>query len=391
MVLKDSKWDKKAKYKYMKKHGLSSKPAETSKVTPRWTSKKTPGREHNRVDLKDSDDEWDSDVDEALINHFYPSLQAGEALSMEHKLKIKEQILRELGKEEEEGEAEEPKLDKERDGIYLGTEENEAAAARTATAKFNLEEFISSVERKPAKSKKLLKNKISDNFLEEYGLDSYHYKKNTRCDDDFLEKRSHVRDKDILSRLNFGDFDEYEIGKGLHAPKEATSRSLTAAEREEEEKRQRLVREDTFYREIKRRFGDKAEARPKVLDLNNFDAGDANQLDRLRARIERGEDAKDDEERQYLLDEDIDVLLAGSMGKLGVDVPEPELELEPEQQRQLLAGCSMGQFGVEVPEPAPLHRRTSAAADTKSDNKPSRTDKTDKTDVETSFIDGLLD
>ncbi|KAI5965742.1 uncharacterized protein KGF55_001105 [Candida pseudojiufengensis] len=298
MVLKNSKWDKKAKYKFLKKHGLNTKPNDQqTEVSPKWTTKKKVSS-NDKVQLEDSDDEWDSDVDEALINHFYPQLGTDEGLTREHKIKIKQQILKDLENDDnsEVEEIEEPSQEKEElDGIYLGTNQE---APEEKPLKFNLEEFISSVKTKP-KTKKVLKNKMSDNFLEEYGLESYEQlNRNTDDYNDIYNKKTkNKKNEELFSRLN--EFQEVELGKEKQI--DVKLRSMTEVEKEEELNRAKVIKENQFYQELKKKFEDKQPKANKILDVNNF-KGDDSQLSYLREKLTR-------EDETDTLEDDINELL----------------------------------------------------------------------------------
>ncbi|WLF80189.1 hypothetical protein PVL30_003965 [Lodderomyces elongisporus] len=320
MVLKNSKWDKQAKYKYMKKHGLKTSRPKDSVVTPKWSGKKA-GKDGDarKITLEDSDEEeeeeeeeeWDSDVDEALINHFYPQLDKGESLTIEQKLKIKQQILNdlqnsnaspELDANDKEGKREEI------DGIYLGQasdgqiskglepgqgqrqDQSQSNPALPQNPSFNLQDFINSIEKKPNKNKKLLKNKFSENFLEEYGLESYNYGKDD-YNKMYEERQKSSHSKNLLNELTSRGIDEYEIGQSIDKQKQSI-RSLTEEEKEEEKRRRALMESDNFYKEIKRKFGaQEGNAKKKVLELNNFNSSDLSQLQRLQEKLEKGDDA----------------------------------------------------------------------------------------------------
>ncbi|KAI5955131.1 hypothetical protein KGF54_001692 [Candida jiufengensis] len=339
MVLKNSKWDKKAKYKFMKKHGLSNKPPtdQSQIVTPKWSTKKQGTSDKNKIQLEDSDDEWDSDVDEALINHFYPQLNTDEELSLEHKIKIKQQILRDLENEDQSGDEEidddeENEEEEELDGIYLGEKKE---AVKEKAPKFNLEEFINNIDRKP-KNKKLLKNKMSDNFLEEYGLESYDQlsRKKDDYNDIYNEKIKKKQNEKMFSKLN--EFQEFELGK--EKPKESNIRTLTEDEKQEDLKRAKLIEENKFYQEIKRKFEDKKPQRNKILDINNF-RGDESQLSYLNEKIAR-------EEGKDTFEDDIDQLLGRDTDQKEININDDDddvtemlnnlnMKSKPKQQNQL--------------------------------------------------------
>ncbi|CAI5759289.1 unnamed protein product [Candida verbasci] len=254
MVLKNSKYDKIAKLKYMKKHGIKKETRKDDGVKPKWSSKKKTDPNKNKIKLEDSDDEWDSDVDEALINHFYPTLKESEELTKEQKIKIKEQILKDLEKEEEDGS--EPEKE-EIEGIYLGTEPE-----AKPKEKFNLEEFVESLDLKPKKNRKMLSNKFSDNLLEEYGLDSYSTKKDNDYNDIYNSKQKK------LVHLDTDQLDEFVIGEPV---KDTTNiRTLTEDEIKQQEERNKKIKQESFYKDLKSKFTDKSQKKGKVLEIDNL-------------------------------------------------------------------------------------------------------------------------
>ncbi|RLV93267.1 hypothetical protein JA1_002615 [Spathaspora sp. JA1] len=288
MVLKNSKWDKKAKYKFMKKHGISSSNSNSEpkqKTHTKWSSK-IQSIDSNRIKLEDSEDEWDSDIDDALLEHFYPSLSEQE-LTLEQKIKLKQQILTEIENQEDE-EPEEEKEEEEIDGIYLGSSENQAKEMAPAPpAKFNLDEFISNIDSTKSKSKnrKLLSNKISNNFLEEYGLSSYN--ELNKDNDDYNDLYHEKQRKEIHKHIDPSKLDGFIIGQSSlldvnENQKKSNIRTLTQEEIEQDEKRKKLEEEEKFYRQIRSKFGDKPQQRSKVIEINNFNVSDKFQLnDRL--------------------------------------------------------------------------------------------------------------
>ncbi|KGR16221.1 hypothetical protein I503_03446 [Candida albicans SC5314] len=364
MVLKNSKWDKKAKYKYLKKHNIL--PTKTEKdnanTTPstKWSSKKKPIDNHTTgVTLEDSDDEWDSDIDDALINHFYPQLSENDELTIEQKKKIKSQILANLDKDNEEEEKEKEKekegkesientIEDELDGIYLGSDDTNKLKElkpniNGADSKFDLEEFINNLDIKPKKNKrKLLHNKISDNFLEEYGLSSYQ-ELNRNVDDynSIYEKKQ----KELLTRNNLNNIpieklDGFIIGESSLIDKiNTTDKSknikksniqiLTNDEKQKDIDRQKLIEQENFYRQIKNKFNNnddnvnKSNKLGKILEINNFDNNDVDQLAYLNNKILQNDNSK----ATTTLDNDLDLLLGiSSDGKDDVDKVESNVK-----------------------------------------------------------------
>ncbi|EGW30785.1 uncharacterized protein SPAPADRAFT_72710 [Spathaspora passalidarum NRRL Y-27907] len=281
MVLKNSKWDKKAKYKFMKKHGIKPATPSQPKVHTKWTSKKQSGTS-NRILLEDSDDDWDSDVDDALLEHFYPSLSDQE-LTHEQKIKLKQQIMTEIQQQEQEDNGEGDKEDEEEelDGIYLGSAENqEKEMTPAAPAKFNLEEFINNVQGGKPKSRKLLSNKISDNFLEEYGLESYNQLKKDSDDyNDLYYDKQKEKNKNI-KYIDPAKLDGFIIGESSldeRSNAKSSIRELTQQEKEQDEQRKKLVEEEKFYSQIKSKFGNK-QPQNKVIEINNYSVDNKLQL-----------------------------------------------------------------------------------------------------------------
>lgn len=326
MVLKNSKWDKKAKYKYMKKHDILPKKSQKDEdgqpmARPKWSSKKKTTDNKDKIILEDSEDEWDSDVDDALINHFYPQLSENEELTMEQKIKIKQQILNNLQEQEEQEEQtgdqenQDEKKEEELDGIYLGSEENKEKEMKSDSndpIKFNLQEFMRNLDIKPKKSRKILKNKMSDNFLEEYGISSY--KDLNKDQDDYNDMYIKKQQEKIRSNINYipnEKLDGFIIGESTISSIDEKSkpnyvksniRQLTEEEKQQDEERRKLVDQQLFYNTIRNKFDDNQlqnKSKAKVIDINNFNSND---LGKLNERI-----AKDKPTGN--LDSDIDFLL----------------------------------------------------------------------------------
>lgn len=328
MVLKNSKWDKKAKYKYMKKHGILPKKNKNDNEEnqglsrPKWSSKKKTIDNQEKIILEDSEDEWDSDVDEALINHFYPQLSENEELTIEQKIKIKQQILTDIAQQQEQEENSDSHDEKEEelDGIYLGSEENKHEEMKSESkepAKFNLQEFMDNLEIKPKKNRKMLKNKMSDNFLEDYGLTSY--KDLNRNQDDYNDLYIKKQQEKIKSSINYipnDKLDGFVIGESTVSmindkskPNNTKSdiRQLTEEEKQQDEERQKLVEQQLFYNNIRNKFDDvqqQKKPKAKIIDINNFNNND---LGKLNDKISKDRATTD-------LDSDIDFLL-GIEGK----------------------------------------------------------------------------
>lgn len=306
MVLHKSKWDRKAKIQYLKKHGIQ-KPAEPTVVRPKWSGKKTEDPKRTLV-LDDSDSDWDSD-DEALVNHIYP--QIGEQqLTVEQKMKIKKQIIagiveNEAKEKEEKEELENEHLEEdEMGGIYLGNPEDEPLLESLALPELEarLSEFVVS-----GKSRKMLKNKVSDNLLDEYGIASY---ASTVKKTDY----SHAQELKI-EKLTAQDLHGFRIGEALQ-PKTDNIRTLTAEERQEHSDRAQKVERARLYSQMKSAFGEKAKL--KVLEINNFNSADQRLMDTLNLKLVR-------EAPKKVNVGDLDELLGISGGEVETEVDLDEL------------------------------------------------------------------
>lgn len=262
MVLKNSKWDRKAKYQYMKKHGLNSKPV-AEKPGKKWT--KT-----DDIDALETDEEWDSETDNDLLNHFYPSMGDDE-LTRDQKVKIKSQILAELRQKIEDGEDISEEEIEEVDGIYLGSSEDKSKddtyGREEDPSKFSLLKYLDNLDNNP-NNRRLLKNKMTNNFLEEYGLDSY--KDITKTDVDYKVKP----EKKTLNDLPISELNGYKLGEDVEVPIDNV-RTLTEEELQQDESRLELNKQNQFLNQIKNKYGKKTPS--KVLNTNNTLQKDTNQ------------------------------------------------------------------------------------------------------------------
>lgn len=320
MVLKNSKWDRKAKTKYLKKHGLNKKPVSIEpEQRPKWSSKRT-GSSNQQIILEDSDSEWDSEEDEQLLNQYYPEI-GKENLTREQKEKIKQQILQGLIEEQENrkdvDEAEGSR--EEQDGIYLGSEENRIKDNSAEEQKTKLDEYVSKdpVLNKTKKNRKLPKNRMQDNLLEEYGIERYSDTVTKDIDDYNLSYYSQKERRNI-DKIPANELDGFIIGESSLVNKSKTPyqdthtvRNLTEGEIEENAERAVKSEQNKFYNQIKTRFN-VSESGPntksKVIEINNFNENDAGQLKNLNSKLinnNLGAPAVVDNE----LDDDIDILL----------------------------------------------------------------------------------
>ncbi|KAK6464113.1 hypothetical protein DFJ63DRAFT_60335 [Scheffersomyces coipomensis] len=329
MVLKNSKWDKKAKYSYMKKHGISSKPKNpvTEEVKKKWSGKQVNGGNDNRIELNDSDEEYDSEVDDALLEHFYPSLGEAE-LSRDQKIKIKQQIISDLEQQEAEESDVKPEDEKEVeiDGIYLGSDENKhkEMATKDETPKFNLEDFMANAEQqRTKKNRKLLNNKVSDNFLEEYGLSSYN-DLNRNNKDDYNDMYYAKRGQRNLNEVSSKELDGFVIGEQSIATTGNDIRSnnreqqakinikyLSQEETDQDKERAEKVEKEKLYKEIKRKFDtSKPISKSKVLEINTLNNDD--HLSSINANLINNAAKEKTKISDTDLDADLDFLLGGS-------------------------------------------------------------------------------
>lgn len=320
MVLKNSKWDRKAKTKYLKKHGLNKKPVSIEpEQRPKWSSKRA-GTSNQQIILEDSDSEWDSEEDEELLNQYYPEI-GKENLTREQKEKVKQQILQSLIEEEENREeaSEAERSREEQDGIYLGSEENRIKENSAEKQKTKLDEYVSKdpVLTKTKKNRKLPKNRMQDNLLEEYGIERYSDTVTKDIDDYNLSYYSQKERRNI-DRIPANELDGFRIGESSLANKSKapyqdthTVRNLTEDEMKENAERAVKSEQNKFYNQIKTRFNvseSGTNTKPKVIEINNFNENDAGQLKNLNSKLisnNLGAPVVVDNE----LDDDIDILL----------------------------------------------------------------------------------
>lgn len=337
MVLHKSKWDHKAKVQYLRKHGLT-RPRPKQETQPKWSSKKSATQKPQLLD--DSDSEWDSE-DDALINHFFPDL-GEQNLAVEHKRKLKRLIVSAIvereGAEHEQEEAEEP------EGIYLGTrpeapEAPEAPATDDEEAfeipdlETKLSEFMLGDWNKP-KPRKLLKNKILDNLLDDYGLDSY---ASTVKSNDYNAKSAKTLAKQI-DRLTSDDLHGFRIGDKLGQQREDNVRTLSEEEQQEHAERAEKLARARLYAQIKNTFGDD-KLRAKVLEINNINPDDERAMATLNLKLTQTA-------HPASIDDDLEELL-GFSDQPSEPVPEDNLD-------ELLGSAALGTTkNTEVKRQAP--------------------------------------
>lgn len=290
MVLKDSKWDRKAKAKYLRKHGLQKPKEQEPVVGPKWSAKKAVAR--RTPILEDSDD---SDDDEFLKQH-YPQL--GEDLSKEQKEKIKQQILVDLQKEVD-GPLSDHELDqltgvnKEVDGIYLGSESSKQHDLEQKAQESRLDEYLSQemagtdVSSIPKKNRKLLRNKMADDLLLEYGL--LDYKQTVNNDQDYDRPFRNKQAQRNLDRIADEDLIGFKIGQdsiGDNDHKKSRPRVVNLAAEDVKEDQERLMASEQakLYRQMQEKFGTATHQAP-TLEINNINELDPQQMSVLNNRL----------------------------------------------------------------------------------------------------------
>lgn len=321
MVLKNSKWDRKAKTKYLKKHGLVKRPPPSdSEQRPKWSSKR-PGTTNQQIILEDSDSEWDSEEDEELLNQYYPEI-GKQQLTREQKEKIKQQILQDLVEQQENQTEEESEIENNNDkpdGIYLGSEESRNRDNYAKEHKTKLDEYVSKdpVLAKAKKNRKLPKNRMNDNLLEEYGIERYSDTVTKDINDYNLPYYSNKERRNI-DKIPANELDGFRIGESSFVDKSKapyqnnhTLRNLTEEEIKENAERAAKSEQNKFYNQIKTRFNisdTDPNAKSKVIEINNFNANDSDQLRNLNSKLINNDLSMpviaDNE-----LDDDIDILL----------------------------------------------------------------------------------
>lgn len=330
MVLHKNKWDHKAKIAYLKKHGLTRGKVQPE-ITPKWSSKKTT-QSARTVYFDDSDSEWDSE-DEALLNHFYPEI-AEQELSEDQKKKIKRQIvngLRQKAQEENTEETEnndgeeETKSEDEMGGIYLGTEpENADDEIDLPDLEARISDFVVTDMAK-TKNRRMLKNKILDSLLTDYGIESY---LDTVKSTDYNKLKQDRKDVD---KLTADELHGFRIGQ----PGKSTSpfiRTLTDSELQEHAERSKKLESAKLYELMKRRFGDAA-PKAKVLEINNFNADDKRLMAVLNLKLTHTEE-------KNTLNDDLDLLLGKQEHHENVTSTPADLDL-------LLQQAARGEILVE--------------------------------------------
>lgn len=306
MVLKDLKWDRKAKRNYEKKHGIVLSQPLKAKETPkaRWLGKKTAEPE--------SEDEWDSDVDGPLLEHFYPSMSEDSHLTRDQKLKLKKQIIADIQRqlEEEATKAEQVEAVDRSDGIYLGSEEakeeddRRAAAARVieqareqgasgggeGNDKFNMADFLNDLQEKLSQKNRRMPTMKNVADLDEYGLSHRDLIKTTDDYNDMFHKSQNQRsvnklkDDELIGHVIGTEF-KLSRGRG-GAGGERELRVLTAEEIAEQQRRDEMAKRDARWRKLKQKLASEG-ATGKAIEVNNFDNEDEEKVGWLGLKIEK--------------------------------------------------------------------------------------------------------
>ena len=308
MVLKNSKWDRNAKLRYLKKHGLVQRPPTNQTPTPKWSAKK--------ASQEQSIGAWSED-DEEVLNQMFPQLGSPE-LTPDQRDKVKNQILADLI-EEQQKQLEEQKLEHDRhfseDGIYLGTKP-EFDQPQAGPAPTTLEDFLSKdilVAKKT--NRQLPSTAMRDNsVLEEYGIDNVidtvpTGEKTPDYNDTY---RSKQKGRSLAKILN-DELVGFRVGVDtLGAKKDFQSTNTILEELNDEEKQQNKHMEQqankaALYHTIKQRFGDKKSG--KVLELNNLDMNDDKQAEWLEKRITKDTQNRDNLDDDRVLEEMLGISL----------------------------------------------------------------------------------
>lgn len=317
MVLKNSKYDKQAKRKHLAKNGPLKRPP-TNKITPKWSSKaKNDKSDTITLDIDDMNSDWDSDIDEEIVNYFYPTMVDDVTeMNDDQKRTIKRQIIEDLKVQRENGFNEggngdiNGDVDGDVDGIYLGK--------IPETPETKLSDFVPEIPISAASKKKYNRKlpHIQDNsdILQDYGLEDY---KETITKDphDYHKVHETKLANQNLDKISTQDLIGFKVGRDRLGVKNTgkntsknTIRSLTQEERKENEHREKLRQQNDFYISMKKTFGSE-KAKNKVLDLNNFDENNSDHIAYINNRIVNNEE----DDVSLDIDDDLDELLGGKL------------------------------------------------------------------------------
>lgn len=343
MVLKNSKYDKQAKRKYMAKHGLLSKQGGSkdgnsgkTAVKPKWTSKKKSQEQQTMtLDIDEMTSDWDSDIDEDIVNYFYPQLseEIG-STPLDQKKTIKRQIIEDLRRQRDDimNQSEPEEEEQEQEGIYLGSQESRtkhhARAGSESKKEVKLTDFLPEI---PISNKhlnrKLPKAQESEHFLQEYGIENYKDIIRTKDDYDTLHKKK--LESRNLDEILADELVGFRVGKDSLSGKPSNSRnhirSLTKEEIEQEQLRKNKDEQNKFYSHMKQKFqqNQSADNKSKVLDLNNYRSDNPHHIDYLNSKI-INQDGSKDKRNEADIDDDLDDLLGAKLAKVELeDTSEP--------------------------------------------------------------------
>lgn len=317
MVLKNSKYDKQAKWNYMKKHGLLPKKAAKAEK-PKWSAKKKPSNDQEfiKLDIDEMTSDWDSDIDEDIVNHFYPQLtEELPEIPIEHKRRIKRQIIEDLKVQRNElFNKDETDIQEEEDGIYLGEKPDKP--------KVQLSEFLPEIPIMKRRNRKLPINEVSDDLLAEYGIEDY--SKTIKEDNDYDIIRKKKLNNRRIEDLPIDQLVGFEVGKDSLAdigndPKPKNNiKYLTEEELKQEEERNAKRKQADFYLKMKNKFLDKPKDNNKVLHLNNYDTNNQDHMDYINKKL-----ASSSQTQKIDIDDDIEELLGSKMSRLEVKQETP--------------------------------------------------------------------
>ncbi|EGV62408.1 hypothetical protein PSN45_001153 [Yamadazyma tenuis] len=321
MVLKNTKYDKQAKRNYMAKHGLIPQNDPKNKpMRPKWTSKKkTESQQYLKLDIDEMTSDWDSDVDEDIVNYFYP--QIGEELPVmpeEQKKKIKRQVIEDLKLQRDELFNQPSQPESSTDGIYLGTEQ-------PSQPEVKLSEFVPSIPITKRKNRKLPINDDSEDLLSEYGIDNYNELLRQKDDYDALHKKklaeSHVSD------IAAEDLVGFEVGKDslvdiqMRSKPKVELRYLTDEEIQQDIHRKTRSQQQGFYNQIKQKFNGSSTSSKKVLELNNYTTDNQSHTNYINRKIVQ------QDKPVVSLDADLDELLGTRLGKVHIESDDEAYEV----------------------------------------------------------------
>lgn len=302
MVLKNSKYDKQAKKQYLKKHGLYERPKTT--IRPKWSSKKQKNPEMLKLEIDEMTSDWDSDIDEDIVNYFYPAISEElPEMPLEMKRKVKRQVIEDLKLQRNElfnqdiEANEETIAEMKENGIFLGQE---------SYPEVKLTEFIPQIPL----TKRIRKIPINrdDDDLNDYGISVSDTVTNNDYNEVYRKKLAERRLDQILNEELIG----FKVGKDSLGEIKSKKNNVQVLDEEELKKDEELTKKNDqqkFYNEIKRKFG--APQKSKVLELNNYDNNNPDHVKLINNKL-AFEDEGD-------LDADLDELLGTNFKSMSLD------------------------------------------------------------------------